>query len=153
VSSSNGGDSGSCKQKNSLNNKASLLGDPPPFHNANIFAANSVLAAAAAKTLYHESQGDGLLPLPTNIKPLSTTFNPLVCRDRYFHHKHTNQNNLIQGMIPLMNSSQQNNQGGLRSKYGKKISRPSRTNINVARRYSTTESDDPIGIIYIQGSL
>ena len=136
---------GSRTNKKATSNKTSLLGEPPPLHTS--LLQNPALNSATP--IYPDSQGDGLLPLPANIKPLSVhsthplAINPMFQENNFF----ANNNNLIQGMQYSGNTNNSVNQGGGgKSKSSKKLSRPSRTNTNVVRRYSTTESDDQTGM-------
>ena len=110
-----------------MNNKKSLLGEPPALHPS-ILQGPGVLSSTTIP--YTDSQGDGLLPLPDNIKPL--------------------------GMIPNMASlfSTTNNVhqpmsygASLANKFksAKKVGKPSRNIPSAVRRYSTTESDDQTG--------
>ena len=144
---SNGTNSeGSRGSKKITNNKTSLLGEPPPLHPSLI--QNSVVLNSTP-IQYTDNQGDGLLPLPNNIKPLSVHSNgmsinhhPLFSENKLF----VSNKNVIQGMLhgkPNNNASQ-----GSKSKSPKKVLRPSRNIINAVRRYSTTESDDQIGNYY-----
>ena len=146
---SNGTNSeGSIGSKKSTNNKTSLLGEPPPLH-ASLLQNPVVLNAAPIQ--YTDNQGDGLLPLPNNIKPLSLHSNVMA-----MNHPHSlfTENKLLasnktitQGI--LHGSHNRNPSQPSKSKSPKKVSKPTRNNVNVVRRYSTTESDDQTGKFHI----
>ena len=121
--------------------KTSLLGDPPPLHAS--FLQNVVDVPKFTPNLYNNNQGDGLLPIPDNLKPLGlhSCVNPqnLFMDKKLFVGHKTIRQEISHAVSP--NVVNQAN----KYKSMKKGSRPSRTNINVVRRYSTTESDDQAG--------
>ena len=136
---------GSRGGKKAVNNKTSLLGEPPPLHPN--LAQNTVLLNSAP-ILFNDNQGDGLLPLPDNIKSLAVHTNTmgnsccLFTGNKLFINNNNTNSNTAQGM-PQNTISQTN-----KYKSSKKLSRPSRNNSNTVRRYSTTESDDQTGKYY-----
>ena len=118
---------GSRGGKKAGNNKKSLLGEPPALRPS-ILQRSGVLNSTAIP--YTDSQGDGLLPLPDNIKPLG----------------------MIPSMATLFSTTNNVHQAmsygaSLANKFKstKKLGKPSRNISSTVRRYSTTESDDQTG--------
>ena len=125
---------GSRGGKKGTNKQTSLLGEPPLLH-ANLLQNAVVLNANKIKYTRVGNQGDGLLPLPDNIKPLNVNLHKMSMYSKI--------KNVSGGMV---NGAPQNilSQAS-KHKTSKKMSRPSRNATNSARRYSTTESDDQQG--------
>jgi len=128
---------GSRGGRKATNNKTSLLGEPPLLHSS-LFQNAVVLNSNIVQ--YSDNQGDGLLPLPDNIKPFNV--HPHVM-SMFSKNKNVNQ-----GMV---NGAPQNIiSQAIKHKSTKKVSRPSRNVTNAVRRYSTTESDDQTDLRKIQ---
>ena len=124
--------------------KTSLLGDPPILHPC--FLKNDVEPPKLTKNSYsNDNKGDGLLPIPDNLKPFglhaSIAANPSsFLMDKAFFVG----SNIMQQGIPFPFSANIANQAN-KHKPLKKGTKPSRNNTNISRRYSTTESDDQTG--------
>ena len=136
---------GSRGGKKASNNKTSLLGEPPPLHSS-LLHNSHVLNSTPIP--FNANQGDGLLPLPDNIKPLGVHTNAmgnpccLFTETKLFTNNKMTHSKIAQG-TPQNILSQTN-----KYKSSKKVTRPSRNNSNTVRRYSTTESDDQTGKYY-----
>merc|ERR1712110_789898 len=91
---------------------------------------------------FNDNQGDGLLPLPNNIKPLGLHTNAMATHccmfteSKLFANNKNAHSSIAQG-TPQNIISQTN-----KHKPSKKVTRPSRNNSSTVRRYSTTESDE-----------
>ena len=126
--------------------KTSLLGDPPPLHPS--FLQNNVDVSKFTANSYNsnnDDKGDGLLPIPDNLKPLGLHSSVVAnSRGLFMDRKLFVGSNILQQAIPYsfcVNVANPTN----KHKSMKKGSRPTRSNTNAVRRYSTTESDDQIG--------
>ena len=93
----------------------------------------------------NDDKGDGLLPIPDNLKPLGLHSSVVTnSRGLFMDRNLFVGSNVLQQAIPYpfcVNVANPTN----KHKSMKKGSRPSRNNTNTVRRYSTTESDDQTG--------
>ena len=128
--------------------KISLLGNPPPLQPS--FLQNNIEAPKFTPNSFNSNnndKGDGLLPIPDNLKPLGLHSSVIAKSHGLFMDRNLFVgNNIMNHAIPYTFPVNIANQAN-KYKSMKKALRPARNNTNPVRRYSTTESEDQTGTI------